>query len=185
MTALLSTGAWIAHDLGLAVGLGGTLFGQTALHPAMRGVSDERERGAVVRDAWQRFGWLQLGGLALAAATWFTGRSRLSGRALGRTAQPLVSVKDGLMIGALASALGANVAGRLMSRQGRDGALPLDREGDPAARAPERAHRLSRATSFFGVTNLVCAAAVLGITTALAMRAGRSARWGVVSRWLP
>lgn len=50
----LAEGARAAHDLGLASWLGGSTFGQVALNPAVRKVSDKGERGQVVNAAWGR-----------------------------------------------------------------------------------------------------------------------------------
>jgi hypothetical protein len=45
----------VAHDLGLSTWFGGTLFGQVSLNPAVSSISDERERGRVLNEAWARF----------------------------------------------------------------------------------------------------------------------------------
>src|SRR3712207_8669831 len=45
----------VAHDLGLSTWFGGTLFGQVSLNPAVSGISDQRERGRVLNEAWARF----------------------------------------------------------------------------------------------------------------------------------
>ena len=183
----LSTSAWIAHDLGLAIGVGGTLFGRAALHPALRDISDDSQRGLVMKRAWQRFNAFQMPAVAIAALTWFVGRSKLSGHAVDSGSQTLARVKDGLMIGTVVTGVGAALAGQGMARVGGGprGAVPVNGSGQPTTAAPSRAHRLSRVTDVFGFANLVCAAGVLGISTVLAMRAGRSMRWSVVSRFLP
>ena len=45
----------VAHDLGLSTWFGGTLFGQLSLNPTVSSISDERERGRVLNEAWARF----------------------------------------------------------------------------------------------------------------------------------
>jgi hypothetical protein len=45
----------VAHDLGLSTWFGGTLFGQVSLNPAVSSISDERERGRVLNEAWTRY----------------------------------------------------------------------------------------------------------------------------------
>jgi hypothetical protein len=181
--ARFSTAAWIAHDLGMATGIGGGLFGRTALHPSVARVSDRRERGQVVSDAWRRFSWLELAGYALAAATWFTGRSRLGGREVDGTSRRLVLAKDGLMAATLATAIGSSIAGRRMSAPEPEG-VPM-RSGDElmpdAARTSKELHPIVNA---LGVANLICAAGAAALTTVLAMRAGQSHRWSFLSRWL-
>ena len=57
----LSSAAWIAHDLGLATTIGGTLFGQGALHPALNErLGDDQERKMVADAAWRKFTWMNL-----------------------------------------------------------------------------------------------------------------------------
>jgi hypothetical protein len=45
----------VAHDLGLSTRFGGTLFGRVSLNPAVSNVTDERERGRVLNEAWAHF----------------------------------------------------------------------------------------------------------------------------------
>ncbi len=181
--ARLSTAAWIAHDLGMATGIGGVLFGRTALHPAVERVSDRNERGQVVSDAWRRFSWYELGGYALAAVTWFAGRSRLGGREVDADTRKLVLAKDGLMLATVATAIGSSVTGRLMSAQQPEG-VPMDNGDDLSAHAPATSKKLHPVVNAFGIANLLCAASVAGLTTMLAMRAGKSHRWSFVSHFL-
>src|SRR4051794_39401440 len=53
--ATASTTAWVLHDLGLAAGFGGTLFGKMALNPAVKEVRSREERGKVLDRAWRGF----------------------------------------------------------------------------------------------------------------------------------
>ncbi len=55
MVPVLSSAAWVMHDLGLATNFGGALFGKVGLHPAVRQITSERERGEVVAEAWKGF----------------------------------------------------------------------------------------------------------------------------------
>src|SRR5215208_3683647 len=64
-----------AHDVGLSAILGGNLFGRLAMHPALARVSEERERGAVVNDAWRRYGTVNSLGLAAVLAGWYGARA--------------------------------------------------------------------------------------------------------------
>lgn len=181
-----STAAWIAHDLGLAVGVGGTLFGKVALHPATRSVSDPRERGKVANEAWQTFSNYQLVGLGLVALTWFTGRSKLSGGEVDATSRALTLTKDALVVGALGTAIASAVTGRKMAAQSPNGATPVSSDGDTLSPgAPQTAKTLKGAVDVLGMVNLICGAGVMAVTTILAMRAGKSARWAAVSRFLP
>ncbi|MBV9945606.1 MAG: hypothetical protein JOZ69_02035, partial [Myxococcales bacterium] len=97
--ATLSTTAWVLHDLGLATGFGGSLFGKMALHPAAGAASSKEERGRIVNAAWRTYAPVNLLGHVAFALTWAIGRKMLSGRSLGRTARALVLAKDALVVG--------------------------------------------------------------------------------------
>jgi uncharacterized membrane protein len=182
--ATLSTAAWIAHDLGLAAGVGGTLFGRVALHPSLKEVEDPQQRGRLTAQAWQRFNTYQLAGLGLMAASWFAGRSLLTGREVDQATRGLVLAKDGLVLATMATAVGTAITGRLMAKQGPDEGLPMHEGGGVAAEAPETAQRLNRVTDVLGLLSLVAGMGVIATTAILAMRAGESGRWTWVSRRL-
>ncbi len=185
MTSALSTAAWVAHDLGTAISVGGGLFGRVALEPSVRRIDDRAKRGQVVSDAWRRFGAVQMGALAVMAATWFAGRSKLSGAAAGGgSARGLVVAKDILVGTTVASAIGSAITGNLMAKQRRNSAVPMDENGEVAADAPA-ARVLGRITDGFGLLNLCAGVGVVAVTAMLAMQAGKSKTWTVLSRLLP
>jgi hypothetical protein len=45
----------VAHELGISTWFGGTLFGQLSLNPIVSIISDQRERGRILSEAWARF----------------------------------------------------------------------------------------------------------------------------------
>jgi hypothetical protein len=45
----------VAHELGISTWFGGTLFGQLSLNPTVSIISDQRERGRILSEAWARF----------------------------------------------------------------------------------------------------------------------------------
>ncbi|HEY0715677.1 MAG TPA: hypothetical protein VGF45_23545 [Polyangia bacterium] len=184
MTAL-STAAWVAHDLGLAVGLGGSLFGRIALEPSMEKIADRETRGMVVNDAWRRFGTVQLGAFGVMGATWLLGRLKLTGWEVDQESRGLVLAKDVLIGTTLATAVGAAITGSMLAAQRREGAVPMNSEGEAAADAPPKERRLGRTTDALGLVNLLAGAGVVALTTILAMRAGQSNRWSLISRFLP
>ena len=119
--AKLSSAAWIAHDVGLATALGGTLFGREALHPALReGIDDQLDRDRVADTAWRRFSWINLAAHGAMAATWFAGRTMLSGREVTRSARPLTVAKDALIVASLATGLASVVLGRILGKRVRN-----------------------------------------------------------------
>src|SRR3569833_41595 len=66
----LSTSAWILHNLGLATSIGGNLFGQGAIQPALaKDVEDEQQRAQISDDAWSRFSWWNLAAHDVVATT--------------------------------------------------------------------------------------------------------------------
>ena len=72
----LAQSARAAHDWGLASWLGGSMYGQFALNPAVAKIDDKRERGKVVNAAWNGYNVINAAGLAAAAFGW--GSSRLT-----------------------------------------------------------------------------------------------------------
>lgn len=181
-----STAAWVGHDLGLATNMGGTLFGRMALHPAIRKLPNEGERGLVISDAWRRFNVFQVASSAFAALTWFAGRSRLSGREVDSTSRTLVPIKDVLILGTLGTSIASAVLGRRLNALAPDGALPVSEDGRHLSfQAPEQAKKLNAVVDKVGIANIACGAGVIAITAVLAMRAGQSSRWSFLSRILP
>jgi hypothetical protein len=189
----LSTAAWAAHDVGLATAIGGTLYGRAALEPALHEIADPAERDRVSTSAWQRFTWLNLAAHGVYAATWFVGRSMLSGREVSSTARGLTRFKDGLVIAGLVTGIGTAVLGRMLGKCEQRGEGPAQaREVGGAARTvaggtaqAERTVALQRAVGGLGIANLIANIATLGITAALAMEGSRSPRFAARSRYLP
>src|SRR4051794_41884452 len=60
----------IAQDLGIALLLGGNVFGRRAMHPAVEWISSPAERGKVVNEAWRRYGLFNSLGLAGVVGGW-------------------------------------------------------------------------------------------------------------------
>ena len=181
--ATLSTTAWVLHDLGLAAGFGGNLFGQLALNPSVAAVSDKRERGRVAQVAWERYKEVNTISLLAFAGTWAIGRAVLSGREVGNTSRGLTLLKDGLVAGAVIGGIGAMVAGTMLSRaRERAGEPPLESGSEPAPETPPNVARLQRITNGFSVARIVLEGAVLATTTVLAMKSGKSKKWSFVSK---
>ncbi len=182
--ATLSTTAWVLHDLGLAAGFGGNLFGQFALNPAVRAIGSKAERSRITHVAWDRYKTVNAISLAAMGGTWLVGRAALSGREVGRASRNLTLLKDGLVIGAFASGVGALVTGTMLD-SARIADQPIE-SGQLAAReTPPRLARLQRVVNTLGAVNIVFEAGVLALTTVLAMKAGKSAKWSLFSRLLP
>jgi hypothetical protein len=182
--ATLSTTAWVLHELGLAAGFGGNLFGQLALNPAVAEIQSKRERGKVTHVAWDRYRSVNAASLAVMAGTWIAGRTMLSGREVGNTSRMLTLTKDILVGGALVGGIGAMVFGRMLDREMTISNEPIQSGSKPAAETKKKVADLQRLSNGFGRLNVVMNAAVLAVTTVLAMKAGKSSKWTMVSKAL-
>jgi hypothetical protein len=168
--ATLSTTAWVLHELGLAAGFGGNLFGQLALNPAMATIQSKRERGKVTHVAWDRYKTVNAGSLLMMAGTWIAGRTLLQGRRVSRSSRSLIITKDVLVAGALVSGAGAMVLGRMLDKEVAVSNEPLQLKSRPASATRQRVADLDRLTNMFGRLNIVMNAAVLAVSTVLAMK---------------
>jgi hypothetical protein len=182
--ATLSTTAWVLHELGLAAGFGGNLFGQLALNPAVKVIDSKEQRGRVTHVAWDRYKAVNALALASMASTWLVGRTVLSGREVGRSSRNLTLLKDGLVAGAFVSGVGALVTGTMLD-SARKGDEPLESGHEPAPQTSPQTARLQKAVNTFGTINIVLQASLLAVTTVLAMKSGKSNKWSFFSRLLP
>jgi hypothetical protein len=157
-----------AHDLGLAGLLGGNLFGRLALHPAVAGISDERERGEVVNAAWRRYGLVNSLGLAALTLGWAGARAgEAADRALSGRERSLARVKDGLVAAVVVTGVATAVEGVRFARQAPDGAVPLADGSHPSPATPAPAARLKRRLNALGAVGLGAEAALVGVNAAL------------------
>lgn len=173
--AKLSSSAWIAHDLGLATAVGGTMFGRLALAPALREISG-KQRDTVSDTAWRRFSWINLAAHGLVAATWFAGRAMLSGREATKTSRQLTLVKDGFVVASLATGIASVILGRMLGKRLRE------RE---SVTEEKDVKDLRRTVGALGIANLAANAGVAALTTALAMEGSKSVPFSWISRRLP
>lgn len=181
--SMASGASWALHDLGLAAAFGGSLFGKLALNPAVKVLSSEEERSLVITKAWSDYNIVNAVALATAAATWIVGRSMLSGKEVGKEARPLVIAKDVLM-GVSVATGAANIAGNIIKAKSEP-AAPVESGESPSAETPEKTRALQKMWSVLGTASLISMAGVIGLTAILATQAGKSARWSVISRFLP
>ena len=86
------------HKLGLGINLGGTLFLLVALNPTVKRVSDRRERGCVLNEAWTRFQTVGFLAMGLTVVMWRLGGLKEAERDIDAT---LAGLKNVLLGGAL------------------------------------------------------------------------------------
>jgi hypothetical protein len=187
--AKLSSTAWLAHDLGLAASIGGTLFGRAALQPALHKIPRPEQRDLVSADAWQRFSWINLLAHAAFAAPWLIGRSMLSGREVSRRARRLTRAKDALVAASLATGVTSILLGRVLARRGIHGrGAQAVTEGPRFALGEhevKRTRRIRRTVGLLGLLNLAATMGIGALTSLLAMEGSKSTRFAARSRCLP
>ena len=185
MQPVVTTSALALHNLGLAAGFGGSLFGRVALNPSVHVIEDHTDRGAVINRAWQRYNWINVIGMGFTAATWVIGRSLVTGRSIDRTARRLTLAKDALLATSLVSGASTVVAGRMLAQQAPEGRVDLDGGNEPSPRTPQKARSLMRFINVAGNVGLWTSAGVIALTAVLTLRASRSVKWNLVGRFLP
>jgi hypothetical protein len=96
-----------------------------------------------------------------------------------------VLAKDVLFVASALSGLASIIAGRRLTAQAPEGAVPIESGTEPAPETPEEAAGLLRTVNQLGNLNIVLVAAIIAVTTILSQKAGQSTRWSAVSRFLP
>jgi hypothetical protein len=181
MTTLSSAG-WVIHDIGLATTIGGTMFGQIALEPALEEISNPRQRDLASEKAWNRFSWVKLAGHVAFAVPWLIGRSMLSGREVSTRARALTRTKDILVGASLITGVSSFVIGKVLGKQAREGVGP---EQARAGNGEQSSRALEGAEWVLGGLNLIATTGVLAVTALLAMEGSESVKFSVRSRKLP
>jgi len=180
MTAL-TTAAWIAHDMSLAAGFGGSLFGKMALQPAVKLISSTPERSKVVHEVWKDYSIVNAISLGTAVATWIAGRVMISGRVIDRQTRALVIAKDVLLSTSAVTGLCNMIFGSLEGQK----KLSAVNESGNGLDSQDKVRVLRKTMDVLGTVNLVASAGVIGLTAVLGMKAGKSPTWKLLSRFLP
>src|SRR5829696_8290499 len=166
------------HKMGLGINLGGTLFGLVALNPSVKRIADRSERGGVLNEAWTRFQVLGTLAMGVTVATWRLGGLKEAESDLDPA---LAGIKNVLLGGALLTSVASAVAGRTIARQSPEGETPVESGAEPAPETPEEAARAQRLSAFLGAATVALVAGVLGLSSALEVRAVEKSR-GALSR---
>lgn len=175
----LSTSAWILHNLGLATSIGGNLFGQGAFQPALaKDIDDERQRAQISDDAWSRYSWWNLAAHGVVAATWFSGRTVLSGREATGTARTLTRVKDVLIVASLVTGVSSVIIGKVLGAKAK-------RQRDEGRDSDATVEGLRTAVKAVGAANIATNAVIGAVTTSLAMEGAKSPTFSAIARLLP
>ena len=156
------------HKMGLGINLGGTLFGLVALNPSVARIADRSERGRVLNEAWTRFQAVAILAMGVTVATWRLGGLK---EAEGDIDPALAGIKNVLLGGALVTSVASAIAGRRIARQAPEGATPVESGAEPAPETPEEAARSQRLSALLGAATVLLVAGVLGLSSALEVRA--------------
>jgi hypothetical protein len=157
-----------AHDVGVGAVMGGNLFARVGMHPALREVSDPRQRGRVTNRAWRRYG--AVNGLAVASILAGWGGARLdeaSPRMLSRRERKLAVAKDAAVGAVAATGLAASLAGMRFARMEPEGGVPLADGNTTASDASRAETRTKQFLNAVGTANLVAAITLAGINAGL------------------
>lgn len=185
MQPVITTSALALHNLGLAAGFGGSLFGKVALNPAVHVLKDHTDRGAIVNKAYERYNWINVIGMGLTALSWFGGRALVSGRSIDRTARQLTLAKDIALGTSLIAGATTVIAGRALAQQAPEGRVDIDGGAEPSPRTPEKARSLLRTIDLASNLGLLASAGVIALTAVLTFRSSTSVKWNFLSRVLP
>ena len=156
------------HKLGLGINLGGTLFGLVDLNPSVARVSNRSERGRVLNEAWTRFQAVATLAMGLTVAMWRLGGLKEAESDLDAS---LAGLKNILLGGALVTSAASAIAGRRIARQAPEGETRVESGAEPAPETPEEAARSQRLSAFLGAATMALVAGVLGLSSALEVRA--------------
>src|SRR5919199_1095952 len=108
----LSSVGRAGHHVALGALLGGNLFARFAMHPAVREVTDPRERGKLVNAAWRRYGVVNSLSLLTLAAAYAPARLGEARRDLLTDREhKIMQGKDAAMAGVFVTGLASAVTG--------------------------------------------------------------------------
>jgi hypothetical protein len=147
--------ARVAQDTGIALLLGGNVFGRRAMHPALEWVSSPAERGKVVNEAWRRYGVFNSLGLAGVVGGWV----------LERGPGPL-EAKDVAVAAVAVTGVASAIEGVRFGRSAPGGAVPLQSGSEPSSATPPPAARTKRLLNALGQASAVAELALVGVNAA-------------------
>ena len=169
----------VAHDLGLSTWFGGTLFGQVSLNPAVKTISDQRERGRVLNEAWARFQAANIPAMLSTLLGWQLGGVR---DASELRAPGLTRTKDILLGGAAFNTVASALLGASTAAISRGGATPVRSGTRPSRQTPSGAALALRLLRFTGNGSLALLAATVVVSTLI--EAAEPKLRGLLSRLL-
>jgi len=156
--------AW--HDVSLGTLVGSNLFAQVGWHPALRAVSDERERGKVMNEAWRRYGVVNGFALLGIVSGWLGARVfEAQPDKLTERERKIATAKD-VLTGVIAvTGLASAALGMRFYEIADDGSVPMLDGDRTSGHASAAATRMKRTLSALSRIQLV-SALTLGVVQA-------------------
>jgi hypothetical protein len=136
--------ARVAQDVGIALLLGGNVFGRRAMHPALEWVSSPEERGKVTTEAWKRYGMFNSLGLAGVVGGW----------AAERGSRP-VRAQDVAVAAVAVTGVASAIEGVRFGRSAPGGAVPLQSGSEPSSATPPPAARTKKLLNALGQASAI------------------------------
>lgn len=168
----LALSARVAHDWGLASWLGGTMFGQFALNPAVAKIHNPRDRGSVVNAAWNGYNVINAASLVAVATGWAGARlTEAAPPRLTDREQSLAKAKDALTAVALAAGTASAVQGGRLAKSAPEGAVPIERGLRPTGDTPPAAARAQKSLRLFGSLSLLSGVGLVVVNALMAQLA--------------
>lgn len=157
------------HDIGLGALIGGNLFGRLAMHPSLKEVSDERERGKVLNRSWQRYGPVNGVALGTVIAGWAGARlGEARPELLSERERKLALAKDAAVGAVAVTGLATMANGMRLAATAPNGAVPMESGEATSEQAPAKAARLKGTIRVLSSLHLASALALAGVNAALA-----------------
>jgi hypothetical protein len=157
-----------AHDVGVSALIGGNLFARVGMHPALREVSNPRERGSATNTAWRRYGAVNSMALAAILVGWTGARlDEASPRMLSRRERKLAVAKDAAVVAVAVTGISASLAGMRFARMEPEGGVPLADGSTAAPEATDDERRVKRLLNGLGAANLVSGVVLAGVNAGL------------------
>ncbi len=158
-----------AHDIGLALWLGGATFGKVAHNPALRNIADHAERGKVANAAWNSYNVVNTAGLGAAALGWGAARmTETQPQRMSDRERDLSKAKDVLVGIAVTSGVANGALGAKLAKSAPDGAVPVETGTQPALQTPPSAAGVQRALGVLGTLNIAAGVALVAVNAVLA-----------------
>ena len=154
--------------MGVGAVIGGNLFARVGMHPALREVSDPRERGSATNAAWRRYGAVNAMALTSILVGWAGARlDEASPRMLSGRERKLAVAKDAAVVAVAVTGIGASLAGMRFAGMEPNGGVPLADGSTAAPEATRAEKRTKRLLNGLGAANLASSVVLAGVNAGL------------------